>query len=193
MQSTFIAGCVTQLPVACHKTTSSGGDAQTVRPAKNNRCKFEKTYSRKYSLPLSDRRVEVCKLLFCLALGISSSRVNKVLENQRKNGGVPSRDNRGHYDHSRQRLSSESILLVENHIKSFPVNESHYTRAHSRNRRYLSSALSVNKMYDLYVEQCQSRDIQPVKSWTYRHVFNTRFNLSFHPPRKDTCKRCDFL
>jgi len=46
-------------------------------------------------------------------------------------------------------------------------------------------------MYRVYVSKCQQSGIYFVKSWAYRHVFNTQFNLSFHPPRKDTCKKCD--
>jgi hypothetical protein len=48
-------------------------------------------------------------------------------------------------------------------------------------------------MYDLYVEKCQLENLLCCKKWAYRQVFNTRFNLSFHPPRKDTCKQCDIF
>jgi len=46
-------------------------------------------------------------------------------------------------------------------------------------------------MYHTYVSKCQQSGTHPVKSWAYQHVFNAKFNLSFHPPRKDTCKKCD--
>jgi len=32
---------------------------------------------------------------------------------------------------------------------------------------------------------------EPVKYWCYREVFNTKFILSFHQPRKDSCKQSD--
>jgi len=51
--------------------------------------------------------------------------------------------------------------------------------------------LNVHKMYDLYVDRCCNMKQEAVKYWCYREVFNTRFNLSFHQLRKDTCKQCD--
>ena len=46
-------------------------------------------------------------------------------------------------------------------------------------------------MYNQYVEWCQIAIINPVKEHFYRHIFNTKFNLSFHRPHTDTCSRCD--
>ena len=191
VQSSFIAGCVSQRQVACHRVPHS--DVVNAGKAKNNRHDFHKTFARRYTLPFADRFVQVCKTVFCAVLGVSSSRVNTVLRKQRQNGGVPALDGRGKHDHSKQRISRGSLAFVESHIASFPVNESHYTRAHSQHRRYLNSALSVQKMYDLYVEKCGESGVQPVKRWAYRRVFDTKFNLSFHPPRKDTCKKCDIF
>ena len=42
-------------------------------------------------------------------------------------------------------------VSVKDHIKSFPIMESHHVRARS-NRQYLSSSLSLHKMFDLYLE-----------------------------------------
>ena len=58
----------------------------------------------------------------------------------------------------------------------FPANDSHY----------LSATLSIRRMYDLYVETCASVNEEPVKHWCYKELFNTKCNLSFHQPRKDT-------
>lgn len=46
-------------------------------------------------------------------------------------------------------------------------------------------------MYDFYIELCNSENQTPMAEHYYRHIFNTRYNLHFHPPRKDTCKKCD--
>jgi hypothetical protein len=48
-------------------------------------------------------------------------------------------------------------------------------------------------MYELYTEECEKKAVEPLKEWMYRQTFTTKFNLSFHPPRKDTCKTCDIL
>jgi hypothetical protein len=44
-----------------------------------------------------------------------------------------------------------------------------------------------------YVDKCKEKYITPVKEWQYRHMFNNKFNLSFHQPHSDTCKKCDFF
>jgi hypothetical protein len=45
-------------------------------------------------------------------------------------------------------------------------------------------------MYEMYVKQCDSRNIVPVKESKYRFIFNTQFNISFHKPLKDICDFC---
>ena len=50
---------------------------------------------------------------------------------------------------SKKHTSNEKLEMVRNHIKSFPVVESHYCRAKSNNK-YLDGSLTLTKMYDLY-------------------------------------------
>ena len=78
------------------------------------------------------------------------------------------------------------IKGIKDHIDSFPNMESHYTRSDT-NKKYLDCRLNVQKMYDLYVEECAKQEICKVPSiHKYREIFNT-MNLSFHHPRKDRC------
>ena len=72
--------------------------------------------------------------------------------------------------------------FVKNHIKSFPKFKSHYSREHNPHKQYLDSSLTVNKMYELYVEHCKTQQRIPVNIHSYRNIFNTCFNLSFHKP-----------
>lgn len=37
----------------------------------------------------------------------------------------------------------------------------------------------------------EERNDMPVKGRTFRHTFNTNFNLKFRHPRSDTCSECD--
>nr|CAI5867580.1 unnamed protein product [Callosobruchus analis] len=49
-------------------------------------------------------------------------------------------------------------------------------------------------MYCLYKEKCSEEGISKsdiVKSWLYRYIFKTEFNLSFKVPSVDTCDQCD--
>lgn len=88
--------------------------------------------------------------------------------------------------------SDDIINNVCDHIQSFPANVSHYTREHNSARKYLNENLNIRKMYMLYKEKCSELNIQSVKQHgMYCHIFNTRFNLHFKIPRKDTCKKCD--
>lgn len=87
--------------------------------------------------------------------------------------------------HVKKQTADNKITEVIEHIKSFPVEDSHFCRA-STNRKYLSTGLSVAKMYSLYVEKYD----EPVKENIYRKVFNEKFNLSFHKPKKDVCDLC---
>ena len=178
-QNLFIAGCIEQRSVSSH-IVPSVGTKRVVR-----------SYARRFTVQTGNGHVAVCKRTFLSLLVISAGRINTVLRSQRMNGGVALADRRGKYDHAKQRIATERITFIEDHIRSFPVNESHYTRAHSESRQYLSANLNIRKMYDLYVERCGNMKQEPVKYWCYREVFNTRFNLSFHQPRKDTCKQCD--
>ena len=191
VQTAFIAGCIEQRPVATQRVH----DHSTSLPVRNQsrRTHFGKCYSRQFTLSTSERCVKVCKFVFLNTLGISDGRMNRILANKRNNGGVAQGDRRGKYCHSKQKIPSDKVAGVEAHIRSFPVNVSHYTRSHSEARQYLSPNLSINAMYRLYVQKCEEDGSEPVKGSMYRHIFNTKFNLSFHSPWKDTCKKCDSL
>jgi hypothetical protein len=189
-QTAYIAGCVTQR----HVSTRRIRDPEDKPVGKNTRRKsFGKTYSRQYTLCTGDRCIKVCKVVFLKTLAISDGRMNRALVNERRNVGVVQGDKRGKIDHKTQRIPEVKVAEVEAHIRSFPVNISHYTRSHSEERRYLSPNLSINEMYRLYVQKCAEDDTEPVKDSMYRHIFNTKFNLAFHAPWKDTCKKCDCM
>ena len=141
-QSQFIAGCIRQKDVKTH--TLSVLQAASAH---------QREFSRTYSLHLTDRVVKVCKPVFLSVLGVSAGRVDRILKSQRTNGGVVQTDKRGKCVHLKNSLPAHTSAAVEEHISSFPVNESHYTRSHSDAVKYLSPDLTVTKMYDLYVSE----------------------------------------
>ena len=145
-QNMYIAGCIEQHVVATHRVPSSAAGRKAV----------PRSYARRYSVQIGDRRETVCKSTFLLLLGVSSGRVNTLMLSQRLNGGVALCDQRGKYDHMKQRIPTGKLQFVEQHIRSFPVNDSHYTRSHSECRQYLAANLNIRKMYELYVEKCKS-------------------------------------
>lgn len=136
-------------------------------------------------------RMKVCKVMFLNTLCIS----NKVVINAFKNlqpGGIVKHDQRGKHAPS-NKTSNAAIDTVVNHITSIPHYECHYSREKTT-RKYLGTHLSIEKMYELYLEFCKLNSIPEehiAKNWVYRDVFNKRFNLSFKPPEVDTCDTCD--
>ena len=79
------------------------------------------------------------------------------------------------------------IEEVKNHIKRFPVIESHYFREKSK-RQFLSSNLNLHTIFELYL--ADSSITKKVGETTYRNIFNTCVNLGFHKPKKDRCEVC---
>ena len=78
------------------------------------------------------------------------------------------------------KTSDDDIEFIKQHISSFPWYQSHYSRQDNPTRKYLSSNLSIAKMYDLYKEKCQEEKRGTTCSkWIYRRTFNEAFNLSF--------------
>lgn len=96
-------------------------------------------------------------------------------------------ENRG--KHINVKINESTIANVYNHISSFPTIQSHYCRSDSK-KLYLGPHLSVNKMYDLYKNQCITNQDSPVKLSYYRQTFNNNFNLDFFSPKKDICDVC---
>jgi hypothetical protein len=68
------------------------------------------------------------------------------------------------------KTSEEKANLVRRQIESFPAMESHYQRKGTK-RQYLSSDLSINKMYTLY--QFDHSKQEQVSRAVYRRIFNT--------------------
>ena len=94
---------------------------------------------------------------------------------------------------SSTKLSEEGKRHVQIHIRSFPEFESHYTRSHNPNRRYLHPDLTIREMFNLYELYCEENNIKAVNEWTYRKIFKKYFDVHFHQPRNDTCQKCDLL
>jgi hypothetical protein len=80
--------------------------------------------------------------------------------------------------------------FITDHIRSFPVIESHYCRA-STSKQYLEGSLNITKMYNLYLERCRDDGKEPAKASLHRQIFFTQFNLSFHKPKSDRCPVCE--
>lgn len=134
----------------------------------------------------------ICKLFLLKTLNISQKRYDNVLK-KRKPTGVAPTDQRGRHAPA-NKISDNDIALIKEHIQAFPKYSSHYSRIKNPQTKYLSGELNIHKMYNLYLQYCNEKQIaNPVKESFYRYIFTTHFNLKFKRPHTDTCTTCDVL
>jgi len=46
-------------------------------------------------------------------------------------------------------------------------------------------------MYDMYVDDCKTKQVKPAKQHMYRQTFHSEFNIGFQEPKKDLCSKCE--
>lgn len=163
-QKHFIDKNVIESP--CHRKIGS-------RPSK-------RSFTWKYTL----KEKQVCKSFFLKTINISDTVVVNCKKKVRLLQNI-GEDLRGKAQASRKTIDKDVIDRIHQHIKRFPMVESHYCRK-STNRMYLQSDLNLTKMFDLFTGE--NRGLK-VKVCTYRRVFK-EYNLAFHKPKKDQCSTC---
>ena len=126
----------------------------------------------------------VCKTMFLNTLAETEKTVRTAILRS-ADGFRTLPDKRG--THPNRAFDEETISAVKDHIKSFPVMESHYVREGTK-RQYLSPELNVEIMYRLFIE---TNPKVKVGIQTYRNIFKKYFNLGFHKPKKDKCEICN--
>lgn len=137
-----------------------------------------------YYVKVSGSLIEVCKVAYCNIYGVTPDRVRRLC-NHLKVNKVPE-DLRGRAP-AKHAIPGETCRLIEEHIKSFPPKNSHYSQ---REICYLSADLTVKKMHQLFQEKHPE---VKVNYWLYYKIFKERFNLRFGRPQVDTCVTCESL
>lgn len=147
--------------------------------------KGKREYSNTYKIVYFNEDYKICKSCLLKTLGESNRFLQTVCEKIKKYGRV-TKSERGRAA-SYKKKSNERLKEVEQHINKFPAYESHYSRAKTA-KKYLSSDLSLNTMYQLYCKE----NSNPVCKTVYGKVFKD-MNLSFKKPSIDTCNKCNLL
>lgn len=174
-QKDFILNCVEATPPKCRRIRTGTGTS--------------KQSSRKYYFNKNDiMKQQVCKMFFLKTLHISHGPIDKALKGANEIRIFSKPDKRGRNTPS-NKTPEELIRKVKNHIESFPTIESHYCRKTSQ-RQYLDLALTITKMYNLYLQEYPQR-MNYISEITYRRIFGTNYNLAFYKPKKDQCAVCD--
>ncbi|XP_021707751.1 uncharacterized protein LOC110678758 isoform X2 [Aedes aegypti] len=118
-----------------------------------------RTWSRIYMLPGVGGKVKVCKHMFMSTFDIKERKIRVLADKLLLGGGIANDDKRMN-NHSQKQLSPEHAEYIIKHIKSFPAEESHYGREKS-SCLYLSSDLTILRMYELYQDQCGEDNLIP--------------------------------
>ena len=171
---------VKQVPVERSRVCETLKDGSVNRKAEEG---SRRTLTRHHFLG----EVKVCKTMYLNTFKISMQTVDTAFQKQ-GTVAVNQRDQRGGNNKKR----GEERELIREHIRRFPVKDTHYCRKHT-NKKYLHEKLSVSKMYQLYKVWMLQKGIRPEKLHIYQQVFNEDFNLSFFKRKKDKCCLCNAL
>jgi hypothetical protein len=100
-------------------------------------------------------------------------------------GGPPVEGRGGDHVSKKYEGRKDSVMKF---IKKLKRTEAHYCISATSVRMYLSSNLSINKMYHMYNEESPVE--LRIKSGFFHRIFNLKYNLGFGLPRTDVCCRC---
>lgn len=184
MQTTYLGGLI--------ETTNVARVRAKTRERKSRSCVH------KYNIRLGMETVRVCRSAFRAMHGISKKRVDNIAKTFCNQNITPPTSKQGKHKNRKNRIPDDVVQKVNDHIKSFPRRESHYSRIKTA-RFYLSPDLNVKKMYQLYLqlnepESITNENYKPKVTYDfYFRYFKQNFNYSFGSPRSDTCKKCDIL
>ena len=174
LQNTYLRGCVQNAEVKKIRR----------RPRKDNSTAAPRS-SYVYTATTGKKSVKVCQAAFVALHGIKATRLKrKVLQFD-----TDIRDGRGKHD-QHPKTEDEIMNKIRQHIKMFPVRESHYSRSKNTHRTYLDASLNVAAMYKDFLHQNPELN-EKVKYWLYSKIFKTEFNISFGYPRSDICDTCE--
>lgn len=131
--------------------------------------------------------LQVCLKAFCAIHGITRARVRRLQQFVIRHGTSP-KDQRGRHTNNAHRTPEPVIQLIQCHIKSLPLRQSHYSLRKNPNVYYLDGTIfqNVAHLYRLFLQQYQIN----VSEKIYRQVFS-KYRIFFGLPRSDTCTTCD--
>ncbi|KAG8183630.1 hypothetical protein JTE90_005618 [Oedothorax gibbosus] len=171
-QNAYLSGLVTREAVKQH------------RPRLNCTNRGPKGVTYQYRVNVGRVSKQVCKKYFLQTFLVSDGRLSRALRKE-ENEKEPGEDLRGRKPPA-NKTPQEQVDRVRAHINSFQRYDQHYNA--NAKGKYLRSDLNIKRMYNLYVEECQTKDIPFVKENIYRSIFNDEFKFLFLSPKRDPCQ-----
>lgn len=171
----------------------------SISPKKSTRINKEKpsgsvvrnrNVSVNYKISIADnKKIKVCKNFYTKLYGVTRAKIDVIVQKSVKNlFGFVGEDRRGKSEPFNKLKEDERQDILQ-HINSFPLYESHYSRRHTK-RKYLQEGLNIKKMFELYVEARKELNTKVVSYDTYRKIFQST-GYRFKLPKIDTCQKCD--
>lgn len=136
----------------------------------------------------SGHQENVCFQFFKKCIQISDTVVYNAIKSVIPN--EPAVELRGRFSSRKTRESDENF--AQKFIKKLPAYRSHYGASKS-DKKYLHPNLNITRLYREYSIVCSFKKRKVLSLWKFREIFNTKFNLGFHPKKVDTCRTCDKL
>lgn len=105
--------------------------------------------SYRFRIKFGDQEKQICKRALCVLLGFSQKVVERIKKSVNSEQAGPSSSERGQHRNRPNKVGQQDEQYVIDHIQSFPVESSHYSRSQNPDRKYLPPTLSISKMYRL--------------------------------------------
>ena len=118
----------------------------------------------------SYKQVQCCKKMFRNTLVISTQVIQGVVRKYAIEGFV---DTRGKF----QRKLTEGQKFAVEHVKKFPF-------------FYIEQSMTKVQCYQMYIDECQEKGVEPVKEGNYRVIFDKQNQGSFLKTEKVNCEAC---
>ena len=127
--------------------------------------------------------------MFMSTLGYSADKFITTALSTTSSFGITAEDKRGKHD-PKHAMTSEQKECAINHIKSFNPHISHYRREHAPNRLYLPSELTIQEMYEDYLDVNRENNQKIISYVSYTRIIK-ELNISFAKLGDEDCEVCE--
>lgn len=107
-------------------------------------------------------------------------------------GQIAAKERRGKHLNRPHRISVEDYRLVDEHLKSIPHKQSHYSRQKTSRKYFVDPTLTIKKLFESFKEFYKEKTEKSVKFKydTYYRYFHKKNEYFFRHPKSDVCDFC---